>query len=488
MLGSNTSTAGRPNGFYARIGKRLFDGTVALFILILLSPLFLLIALTLKLFSPGPVFFKQRRIGRRGRPFVVYKFRSMHPNSENSSNHITSADDPRITRVGRYLRRWKLDEFPQLMNVLKGEMSLVGPRPQVFQKIQRLTEVEKQVLECLPGLTGLSALCDRREEEQLVGIEDMEKTYTEKWFGRKMQQELYYVQNLSFLLDVKLILITAILLYFPGTSAAKTIHILGQQFNPYSGTMKMCVDGVIYALALTLAYLVRYEPTFEPGYQEQLCIFVLIVPISRVAVGWALGVYKLAWRYVSLSDVGEVVGAQVPVSAVLLALRLLLNPACASAVLFMMPLSIVTGEFLLSTFGVLSARAVRFFFHRTEIRFRPPRTALHRRFLLVGAGHHGAALARRILLYPQFEAVGFVDDDPLKQHSRISSLMVLGTVARIPEISSQYGVEEILVCADGECEHLAQRVKEICGPSSLPIRVVPDLLSVLSNNGSDAIT
>jgi lipopolysaccharide/colanic/teichoic acid biosynthesis glycosyltransferase len=194
--------------------KRIFDFLVSLFGLIIFSPLFLIIAILIKLDSEGPVFYRGERIGKDGKPFRIFKFRTMVKDAEKMGGPSTSADDPRLTKIGKFLRKYKLDELPQLINVLKGEMSLVGPRPEVKIYVDMLKPEEKEIiLSVKPGMTDLASLWDFHEEEVLKGSKDPEKTYLEKIRPKKIQLQIEYVKNRSFLLDLKIILKTILKLF-----------------------------------------------------------------------------------------------------------------------------------------------------------------------------------------------------------------------------------------------------------------------------------
>jgi len=194
--------------------KRLFDILFSFFGLILLSPLLLFIASALKIKSPGPVFFRGERVGKDGRKFRIYKFRSMVVGAEEKGGPSTAADDSRLTGIGKFLKRFQLDELPQLINVLKGEMSLVGPRPEVPLYINMMTEEEKNViLSIRPGMTDLASLWNFREGEILKGSPDPERTYIEKIRPEKIRLQIEYVKNRSFLLDLKIILKTIIKIF-----------------------------------------------------------------------------------------------------------------------------------------------------------------------------------------------------------------------------------------------------------------------------------
>jgi len=194
--------------------KRLFDIAFSFLGLVLLFPVFIIIGLMVKLDSKGPVFYKGVRIGRHGKPFRIYKFRTMVPNADKIGGPSTAADDPRLTRIGKILKKYQLDELPQLINVLKGEMSLVGPRPEVPQYIDLLSEEEKKkILSVRPGMTDYASLWNFHEGEILKGSKDPEKTYLEKIRPKKIELQLKYIKEQSLLLDIKLILKTILKIF-----------------------------------------------------------------------------------------------------------------------------------------------------------------------------------------------------------------------------------------------------------------------------------
>jgi len=188
--------------------KRAFDLLLSLPSLIILSPFLVTAGFFVKLNSPGPVFYRGLRGGRFGKTFRIFKFRSMVQNADKLGSASTPEDDFRVTRIGRVLRRYKLDELPQLLNVIKGEMSLVGPRPQVLWAVERYTAEEKSVLSVRPGITDYASLKFRNEGEILAGSTDPDKDYFEKIHPEKMRLSLEYVHNQSVWLDCKIIVQT----------------------------------------------------------------------------------------------------------------------------------------------------------------------------------------------------------------------------------------------------------------------------------------
>lgn len=190
------------------IAKRLFDLFFTIPGLLLLAPLFAVVSVWIKLDSPGPVFFRQERVGRRGTPFRIFKFRTMCTDAEAKGMQITVGADPRITRSGTFLRKYKLDELPQLLNVIKGEMSLVGPRPEVPKYVAAYPDDYKLILTVRPGITDYASLEFKDENSLLTLADDPEKKYIEEILPIKIKFYKKYISNQSMLTDFKLILET----------------------------------------------------------------------------------------------------------------------------------------------------------------------------------------------------------------------------------------------------------------------------------------
>lgn len=193
--------------------KRAFDIVFASVALVLLLPLLVLFALAVALTSPGGAFFRQVRVGRHGRPFNLLKFRSMRPGSEALGQLTIGGRDPRITGVGHFLRRTKLDELPQLWNVLMGDMSVVGPRPEVPRYVALYTPEQRTVLSVRPGITGMASLDYVDENELLARSTDPERTYVEDVMPAKLALDLRYVRERTFALDLRIIAATVRLIF-----------------------------------------------------------------------------------------------------------------------------------------------------------------------------------------------------------------------------------------------------------------------------------
>lgn len=185
--------------------KRVFDIVASGLGLIVLSPLFLFLAIWIKLDSKGPVFYRQVRVGRYNKDFRIFKFRSMKVGSDNGSLVTLGGNDPRITRSGFFIRKFKLDELPQLINVFNGDMSLVGPRPEVRHYVDYWTPEQMRVLDVRPGITDTASIKFRNEDKLMEQAEDPEKYYIEVIMQEKLKLYLEYVDNHSFWGDIAII-------------------------------------------------------------------------------------------------------------------------------------------------------------------------------------------------------------------------------------------------------------------------------------------
>ena len=190
--------------------KRLFDILMSLSILVLFAPLGLLLSLCILLESKGGVFYRQERIGLNGKPFTLLKLRSMRPNADTQGKLTVGARDPRVTRVGAFIRKYKLDEFPQFINVLKGEMSVVGPRPEVVEYVRQYSEEQRKVLNYKPGITDLASITYFEENKLLAKSSDPERTYIEEIMPEKIRINLQYQETATVWTDIQVVWRTGI--------------------------------------------------------------------------------------------------------------------------------------------------------------------------------------------------------------------------------------------------------------------------------------
>ena len=202
--------------------KRLFDITVSVIAILVLMPLWIVLSILIMVDSTGGVVYRQERIGRNGKPFLIVKFRTMTVDADNFNQLLTVGDqDIRITRVGYYLRKFKLDELPQLINVLKGEMSLVGPRPEVAKYVNQYNSQQRKVFTVKPGITDYASIKYANENELLEQYDDPEKAYIQQIMPDKLHLNLLYIENHGMLTDLKILIKTLFkLLYSSGSKVS----------------------------------------------------------------------------------------------------------------------------------------------------------------------------------------------------------------------------------------------------------------------------
>ncbi len=217
--------------------KRAFDVGFTLLAGIILLPVAFLASVLVLLTSPGPIFYRSERVGKDGKRFTVYKFRTMVPEAERLGPSVTHRDDPRVTRVGEFLRRTKFDEFPQIINVLRGEMSIVGPRPEHPKYVALFPREYAQLLRVRPGLTSLAQIT-YRDEEDLLPTQGAETYYVTTILPRKLAFDLYYVRHWSVLLDLKVFVVGVLALL--RISGGPRLWLLKQVARPCSA---LCSEG-----------------------------------------------------------------------------------------------------------------------------------------------------------------------------------------------------------------------------------------------------
>lgn len=193
---------------YRSLIKRIIDIFFSILGIIFLLPLFLLIAFLIKINDNGPIFFLQERVGLNGTIFKIIKFRTMSVESERSGLQLTVKNDNRITKIGKILRKYKLDEFPQLINVLYGDMSLVGPRPEIQKYVKLYNKKQKLVLTVRPGITDIASIKFKNENELLDGTENPEIKYINYIMPKKLRYNLWYIKNYNFCNDIYIIFLT----------------------------------------------------------------------------------------------------------------------------------------------------------------------------------------------------------------------------------------------------------------------------------------
>ena len=415
--------------------KRLYDVFFSFCGLVLLLPLFAVIGVLVKLTDGGDIFYRQVRVGRGGREFLICKFRTMVSVTGEAGPLVTKSGDTRITRIGRVLRKTKLDELPQLWNVLKGEMSLVGPRPEVPRYVRHYTPEQRAVLWLKPGITDLASLCFRNEEALLGNADDLEEFYLRHCLPRKLQLNQDYAMRANLFSDTWIIL---------------------QTICPYWTSVVVCY-GIILAASFGLSYGLIYD--FEP------------LPLSTLQFWRELSLtltLQLAcltlhrqWRgllsYFSLPELKQVGTALGLAGAGLLAWSVAFNGHPPRNVILV---NTLLSFFLLGGFRVWLRR----WRERSEGE-ESARADAPARVGIIGAGRAGAQIALELTGYRNFGrmAVAFFDDDFHKWQKSIHNVPVIG----MPECLLDGWTEkldEVVIALPGapadRCREIAQLLRK----------------------------
>lgn len=468
------------NEFYQRWGKRAFDLTAASVGLILLIPVMLAVALLVRLTSRGPVFFRQVRPGLGGRPFRLFKFRTMLTGADKLGAAVVVEKDARLTRVGGLLRRSKLDEIPQLINIVLGDMSLVGPRPRPFENVHLEDPEQRALLRLRPGITSYATVYHHSEELYCRQQQDPDLAYSELQI-QKSHLDAQYLTNVSFTTDLKLILLT-LLLILPGKAKPKLSHFRRKGINPYGRKIQMLLDGIVFAGAIWLAYWLRYDGQIPETRQIQRDVLTIILPLARLATLRMSGIYDMIWRYANRVDAVMLAVCSTCVSGVLLLFRLLGGPTRFHWV--SVPLGVIVLEYLMVVCGVIGLRALRRTLYELNHRYQPYSSEKRRRIIIVGAGLSGVETSQAIARSPHLELVGFVDDDPLKQGRSIAGRRVLGRSGDLVSLIRKHTASDVILCTRSMPQASLQRIRLCCGPLGVRTHVIPSVSQIL---GSDSV-
>jgi lipopolysaccharide/colanic/teichoic acid biosynthesis glycosyltransferase len=424
-----------------KIAKRGYDIFFSTLGLILLSPLFLLVALAIKLSDRGPIFYRQKRIGQYGIPFFIWKFRTMVPGADSFGPSVTRNDDPRVTPLGRVLRRTKFDELPQLWNVFRGEMSLVGPRPEVARYVEHYTREQRAILEHKPGITDLASLRFRNEEALLNGSSTTEDFYVEQCLPRKLKLNEEYARQANILTDTWIIIQT-ICPYWAG--------VLG-----------------VYAIILGGSLWFSYELLADFGlsnaaWRQLAGQLPLVVGLQLICLLGRRQCHGLLC-YFGLAEVWEVTIGLSQAALLLFVFSFVTPEALPQRNLTLLDLSI--SLLCLNGFRIL----FRLWRERTEgeqSSFEVPQ----RRVAIIGAGKVGAQLARYLTRQKALgrTAVAFFDDDFSKWQKRIHAIPVVGMPECLVEGWSEK-LDEVAIALPGPSPERLEELYQLFQKTNLKV-------------------
>jgi lipopolysaccharide/colanic/teichoic acid biosynthesis glycosyltransferase len=434
------------------IMNRFFDIFISLIGLLLLLLMLPWIALLIKLDSRGPVFFLCDRVGLGGKIFKMYKFRTMYQTPLPLGGSISPQGDPRVTPIGRFLRRVKLNEFPQFINVLKGDMTLIGPRPEAPDLAAFYPDFAKRIFSVKPGLAGPNQILGRNEEELYPPGEDPIKYYIEHILPRKLPLDLEYMDDRSILKNLKYLFLSVKVTIF---GALRRQHLTDNA----SQLFFILADIALCILSLTLAHYLRYESFSKPILYQS---FVRVLPLTlliRIPIFIYFGFYHTLVRHLSFYDIKTIFKGVTVSSLVLI------------GYFFFSRLETFTkygrGVFIIDWFCLINLLAgyrillkKLFYYYKSE----PIRSGTQKRVLIWGAGD-GGELCQRYLQKEKenpYEIIGFIDDDPKKRSFRLSGVKVLGNRDHLKILVQLYKIQEIFVAMPSVEVYRIKQALEIC--------------------------
>lgn len=444
------------------MSKRVYDVIIALFGLLVTWPLWPFLALLIKLDSPGPVLFRQTRVGKGLRRFSIYKFRTMVHDAAAQGTALAIEEDARVTRVGRFLRKTKLDELPQLFNVLKGDMSMVGPRPEVPRYVELFRAEFSEILRVRPGLTDLASLKYIDEATILQRAGHPESEYCRTILPEKIRLAKLYVHHASLLLDLAIIAQTCLRLFkiplvvcelpglYPVPSAGT--YSYGQRVKKHLMEWRrpiiVVLDISLIVVANYAAFWLRFDgiiPEVEQGRVAQTLPWLVAIRIA------AFSLFRLnqgLWRYVSIWDLQNIVTGVI--SSTLLFYGLIrwgfAMPEYPRSVFIIDSILLI---------GLVAGVRLPFRLLREQVIYR-----YKTKVLIVGAGDTGERIVREMRTRSsyRYQPIGFVDDDASLLNQRIHGVKVLGTLKEISKIIAEKRPEEVVVAIPGATPSLLRQI------------------------------
>jgi lipopolysaccharide/colanic/teichoic acid biosynthesis glycosyltransferase len=411
--------------------KRVFDVCLAGAGLLLVLPCFAVVAIVVKLTDRGPVFYRQTRIGRHGKPFTIWKFRTMVVGAEKIGALVTEGGDPRMTAIGRVLRHTKIDELPQLWNVLKGDMSFVGPRPQVPRYIERLTLAQREMLRHRPGITDMATLKFRNEQALLAGAADVDDFYIRYCLPRKITLNLQYARRASLPYDIWIIL---------------------QTLCPYWVGV-LALYAVVLVSSLWMSFELHYDFQIDPAGHSEFWNCLPWVVASQLAVLFWRRQCRALVSYFSFLELLQIGGAL----GIACLFHLLLRHVSSAG---LAPTSgIIATDFVLSCWAITYARlSLRLMREGQNAKTNGAKGPVHR-VAIVGAGELGTKVALDLLnRETSTEVVAFFDDDPRSWNERPYDIPVVGMPECLLNAEWRDKVDEVIVALP---EEATARLREI---------------------------
>ena len=460
--------------------KRTVDVLAALLGLLLLAPLFALLALVIKFDSPGPVFYRQERVGRHGRLFRIFKFRTMATAQRADAAQITVAGDERITRVGRWLRRSKFDELAQLIDVLRGTMSLVGPRPEVPRYVAHYPpQWRERLLSVRPGITDFASVRYRDESDLLARAADPEREYIDVILPTKLRYALRYVDQPTLANDLRVLGLTLTTVFVPTLPSARSLFPMNDsklwvwldqtmtRLSPRNRSVAMIVDALTVLACWQITYLFRlgferWQPG-RPWYDDYVSFGVVIAYLVLLML---TGVPRGPWRFFGFDDFKRIAAACL-IAGLLSAVAVLGAHlvGVARAVLLLHPLFCLLAL-------CLTRMAYRMVWENARARVGDVEGE-PRRAVVLGAGEAARRLVGTIHRRDGWTVLALLDDDPAKEGLRVAGVSVQGVLADLVLPHILAGATHVIVAMPGANQEQRDRALELARHSGLQVMNVP---------------
>ena len=441
--------------------KRSFDILLAIAGTIVFLPFFPVIGLLIKLDSEGPIFYLCDRVGKDQKPFKMFKFRTMYQTTASIGGSISPQGDPRVTPIGRFLRRTKINEIPQLINILKGDMTFVGPRPEAPDLAAQYPLHAQEVFTVKPGIVGPNQILGRNEEEWYPANVDPQQYYIETILPKKLPLDLAYVRKSSFGKDMIYILLGVKETLFRAFSWKLVLQNRSQIYLLIS-------DITAVFLSFDLAYILKsvdFSVALSLTAPWQLLPMLVVV---RGICFFAFGLYSTLIRYLSYADILAVWKAVTIGSLILM----------GGAFLFHLPE--FSKSFLLLDWLclMLLMSSLRFILRLVrEWQGDSRENSQRRRVLIFGAGDAGSLAYQALMAEKEhaYDVIGFLDDDPTKRHKTLRGKKVLGNRFNLETVVKLYQIQEIFLALPSAPTHEVAQIRQTCQYVRVPFRVFPTL-------------
>jgi lipopolysaccharide/colanic/teichoic acid biosynthesis glycosyltransferase len=438
---------------------RILDIIVSCFGLFLLLLMLPWVGLLIKIDSQGPIFYRCRRVGQGGKIFLMYKFRTMYETPVNLGSSVSPEGDPRVTSVGRLLRRLKLNEFPQFINVLKGNMTLIGPRPEAPDLAAAYPEAAKAIFAVKPGLAGPNQIMGRNEEELYPVGADPVQYYIEHILPQKLPLDLEYIKDKSIFKNLKYLFLSVKVTV---TGAITRRHLTDNRSQIYL----MLADTALCLLSFSLAHYLRFEGLTGPTAQQYFYKLLPWAVVVRLPIFIYFGSYHTLIRYISFYDIKMIIKG-VAISSLLL--------ICFSFFFGLVIYGYSRAVFFIDWFCLTTLLVgYRALLKKLYLRYTAETSPKDKKRVLIwGAGDAGELCQRYLRKDKQtnYDVVGFIDDALPKRNGRLNGVKILGDRHHLELLTQLYKIQGIFLAMHNLSEAELQHAMEVCRNLGLETRV-----------------